>query len=50
MLELLGDRERLARLAQASRARVEPAFSWKTVVERHLEIYEAVRASAARAR
>jgi glycosyltransferase involved in cell wall biosynthesis len=40
VVAMLEDRERLARLAAGARASVEPALSWATVVDRHLEIYE----------
>jgi glycosyltransferase involved in cell wall biosynthesis len=39
-LVLLSDRARLEKLARMSRARVDPAMGWQTVVKRHLEIYE----------
>jgi glycosyltransferase involved in cell wall biosynthesis len=41
-LGLLADRARLERLAQVSRARVDPAMGWPAVVARHLEVYESL--------
>lgn len=41
-LRLLADRARLERLAQVSRARVDPAMGWPAVVARHLEVYESL--------
>jgi glycosyltransferase involved in cell wall biosynthesis len=41
-LVLLADRARLERLAQVSRARVDPAMGWPAVVARHLEVYESL--------
>jgi glycosyltransferase involved in cell wall biosynthesis len=40
VVAMLGDRERLAHLAAGARAAVDPALSWATVADRHLEIYE----------
>jgi glycosyltransferase involved in cell wall biosynthesis len=46
-IALLGDRARLARLAAASRQRVDPAMGWGAVVERHLAVYESLSARQA---
>ena len=43
-LALLRDRDRLQRLAAASRARVDPQMGWPAIVARHLEIYESMAA------
>jgi glycosyltransferase involved in cell wall biosynthesis len=40
---LLRDRARLEQLAAISRARVDPAMGWPSVVARHLEVYESMR-------
>jgi glycosyltransferase involved in cell wall biosynthesis len=42
VIALASDRKRLLALASQARARVHPAMSWPQVVQRHLEVYEAL--------
>jgi glycosyltransferase involved in cell wall biosynthesis len=42
VIALTSDRESLLQLASQARARVHPAMSWPHIVQRHLEVYEAL--------
>jgi glycosyltransferase involved in cell wall biosynthesis len=42
VIALTSDRMRLLMLASQARARVHPGLSWPRIVERHLEVYEAL--------
>ena len=44
VIVLASDRKRLLALASQARARVHPAMSWPHIVQRHLEVYEALSA------
>jgi glycosyltransferase involved in cell wall biosynthesis len=44
VIALASDRKRLLALASQARARVHPAMSWPHIVQRHLEVYEALSA------